>query len=862
MFLSILWRCCTMPHTYNGIGTWYYGKKNEHVREGICEFCNKPSTLKTYDTTKFFVFLYIPVLPLGEKKIIDECSVCRKHRVIKLSEWERMKKEAGEELYNSWIQEPGNVEKAKKLFESIVFYRDVELLKSLEQDIQNYCMNDPQILKFWGETHLFLNQFDEAERAFKASLLIKEDVGVKEELAETLAKNLKPDEAKSYLTHIFDYPDESKLYYIFLLIESYQFIGEHDNALEVINKIEEVYPDIANNIEFKRYKKRTQRHYNSNKRIKGNLISPIQDRKKEGSSNISFILPKVMPLIFITGMILIYTLISYFAGLSRTVYVINGLNTSYSIEVNGEKIKLLPMSTEKIKVPEGTTKVNIVESDIIEGEFEFEINTPFWKRPFIRKLRILNPDKVAVLLREETIYVVDDYRGELPEYDESWYEYYTGRYFYELEPVNFLFEEFPETLELSSKKEKKTRLALMEDFLSLSSYMYVLGSVDHEDALSHIESKLVYNPDNERSLQLLSYYQDEDKYLDFLRSKLDERPVLVNLHICYQDYMESNHPSYNLKEEYTRYLENEKDNNELYYLLSRIEENFQERLSLLERSIEGDNPSAFGYYILGYINFGMGNFEKAYDYVKKAVDIREGQESFNYVMEEIMLSLKMYDDLMERNKVLQGREPYNGSLVLGEVVLHMHKGDVAAAEEAVSNYLERIKDSDSETIRLWDSYLKGVIAYCSGDVHTYASILENMGDDNSVMAFEHAFINGDYDRAADIAINDELGSYYLLLLHLAETDAEKASEYLNYVIEQYKENDILYKKAAECLSGEIEWTMEDIIEIGVYPNEKLLILLALEKQQTPYKEELLELARKLNYRIEFPRHFINSLLNK
>ena len=79
--------------------------------------------------------------------------------------------------------------------------------------------------------------------------------------------------------------------------------------------------------------------------------------------------------------------------------------------------------------------------------------------------------------------------------------------------------------------------------------------------------------------------------------------------------------SYDLKEEYTRYLENEKDNNELYYLLSRAEDDLDKRIDLLERSIEGENPSAFGYYILGYINQCMGNFEKAYDYVKEAVKL-------------------------------------------------------------------------------------------------------------------------------------------------------------------------------------------------------------------------------------------------
>ena len=70
-----------------------------------------------------------------------------------------------------------------------------------------------------------------------------------------------------------------------------------------------------------------------------------------------------------------------------------------SIEIDGDKKPCRLRVYEKIKVQK-ELKGKYLDSDIIEGEFEFEINTPFWKRPFIKKLYILNPDKVAVLLRD------------------------------------------------------------------------------------------------------------------------------------------------------------------------------------------------------------------------------------------------------------------------------------------------------------------------------------------------------------------------------------------------------------------------------------------------------------------------------
>ncbi len=38
-----------MPTVYNGIGTWYYGKRRIHTGKGTCEFCGSLTTLESYD---------------------------------------------------------------------------------------------------------------------------------------------------------------------------------------------------------------------------------------------------------------------------------------------------------------------------------------------------------------------------------------------------------------------------------------------------------------------------------------------------------------------------------------------------------------------------------------------------------------------------------------------------------------------------------------------------------------------------------------------------------------------------------------------------------------------------------------------
>ncbi len=83
-----------MPSTINGIGTWYYGQRNRFQRRGTCDQCGATADLKSYDTTLYFVFFFVPLVPIGGKRVLDECSACQKHKVLKLKEWDALKEEA------------------------------------------------------------------------------------------------------------------------------------------------------------------------------------------------------------------------------------------------------------------------------------------------------------------------------------------------------------------------------------------------------------------------------------------------------------------------------------------------------------------------------------------------------------------------------------------------------------------------------------------------------------------------------------------------------------------------------------------------------------------------------------------------
>ena len=95
-----------MPTTVNGIGTHYYGKTNRQVRQGVCRSCGRNAVLESYDTRLWFVVVFVPVIPLGRKHIIDQCSACRRHYVADKDKYEVSRQLSTSAARSRYLQEP------------------------------------------------------------------------------------------------------------------------------------------------------------------------------------------------------------------------------------------------------------------------------------------------------------------------------------------------------------------------------------------------------------------------------------------------------------------------------------------------------------------------------------------------------------------------------------------------------------------------------------------------------------------------------------------------------------------------------------------------------------------------------------
>ena len=158
-----------MPHVINGIGTWYYGRRNLVVRQGRCGSCGAETRLSSYDTTLFLVVVFIPVIPLGRKRILDDCPSCRKHRYLSLKEWSELKEKALAETADRSRAAPEDLDLAVAAVQAFLEFEEPERFRAFAEEHRRGFRDNPEWLNFLDTNGMALPyvEFGSAEPGIK-----------------------------------------------------------------------------------------------------------------------------------------------------------------------------------------------------------------------------------------------------------------------------------------------------------------------------------------------------------------------------------------------------------------------------------------------------------------------------------------------------------------------------------------------------------------------------------------------------------------------------------------------------------------------------------------------------------------------
>ena len=164
-----------MPHTVNGIGTWYYGKKNVIKREGVCDKCGRSTTLSSYDTREYIVVVFVPIIPLRRKRILDSCPACTYHYSVPLKKYNETKRQAYEEAVGNYKQRPKDPEAAAGLIGLYSSYWDKDAFLGVVGTIAGGFVGNGKVLASIGFAYHRFGDVDKAEEYYERSQQLQEN---------------------------------------------------------------------------------------------------------------------------------------------------------------------------------------------------------------------------------------------------------------------------------------------------------------------------------------------------------------------------------------------------------------------------------------------------------------------------------------------------------------------------------------------------------------------------------------------------------------------------------------------------------------------------------------------------------------
>ncbi len=823
-----------MPFVINGIGTWYYGKRRMHTLPGTCEFCRRQTALSSYDTTLYFVVVFIPLIPLQHKRVQRQCAECRRHRVLSLKAWEQAKDRDAAGVLELLRANPEDRGAILRALQFAVGYQDEPLFDKIADTFAAERADDMAIQAQLGYGYAFFARWDRAEAAYRAALALDDTDALREQLALALLKLERPDDARPYLRHLLDNPKKESAGMIYLLIQCYQAEGRHEEALELMDRRDQAFPEWAKEKAYQQQRKVSMRYRHSDKKIRPTVLAQSKAGYRAGNWTAS--VPRWVGLFVLLAALGLYLGSAVWIGQARKVYLVNGTDKPYAVVVQGVPHTLAPHSATPIHVAEGNVQVSFSDAGLALEPVQARIETSFWSRPFAGHTFVINPDQSAVVLEEAAYYAA---ANPSPPPRPT---VHFGEAFYSLGSVDYEYEPFPQSIQVDGNAElKKTRIGLAP-YVTPEVLQVLVQDLEQPRGVQFCERLLRLDPNRAGLLYWLSTQIAPDEFIAFVETRLDERPLLVEWHRAYQSEMEKAHPETDLRPRYRKLVADTGGSADAVYLLGRADPDVDEAEKLYRQAASAEPPSGYACYSLGYRAMSEARFADACHWLEKAMRLLADKSMAQQLYDEALLANGDFNPLLDALKAKLHLPGRGTAARLGIMRVHAIRGDKAAARDALEQAVQLYPPPDraeaQNTYELW-------LCCWLGDVDGY---LQSAGDKP---LFEAAFLRGQFQRAADLVnANDAEAVTHHGLLYLQaarSSDKQAADVQWQALLADLKKEGRDERLLADYLSGQKPLVAPGPERLPIEAGKKRVLLAVLAQRHPDRAGELLTTAKKLDY---------------
>jgi tetratricopeptide (TPR) repeat protein len=553
----------------------------------------------------------------------------------------------------------------------------------------------------------------------------------------------------------------------------------------------------------------------------------------------------------------------------RQLHVVNGYLAPIGVRLNDAEVSSVPPVTHvEFDIPEGEYRAQVTGP--VNAEYTFTIASSFIARLFDRRVFVLNPGGMAVVLREEVLYIP---RGRERDAEAPKIEAHFGFTCKEFERIDYPFADFPPEIQLKGSRETtKSRLA---HYISppLGLMYALLESHKPRAALDFAEWGIDTLPWGSQLLPLYAQVganpEHHERVRKNLRSRLGRRPVDIVLHHAYQDCSRGAERA-GLEAEYDQYLGEEPRSSALLYLRGRIAPGLQEAAKYFDQAVEIDPRNGWAHFAAAFGFASRGLWKDASQAVERALEIDPENLQVQELRFEIRLGLAEGEAMEKALGEEVAREAHaDARKVFRLVGLASLRGDRDGALGHCDAFAKAHGASDPEGTAGIRSWLRCHSLYVLGD---FAGMEQEAArarlGSGKTHRMEALIELGRVDEAARLGPDaDEPDQDPFLPLtrsiscHLSG-DAARAAAERTLALELMKGGAPEIARVPGFLAGPKAPPLADVLDLSIGPQDKATLLVVIAQTFPGAPAEFRAQARTLNASLNFPRHLLGRAIDK
>jgi hypothetical protein len=525
----------------------------------------------------------------------------------------------------------------------------------------------------------------------------------------------------------------------------------------------------------------------------------------------------------------VYVSVCFFYGRHLPVAIVSGTSQPYSIELNGQAYRIVPRNPVKLDLAEGDFVLHGAPG--AKADLRFTVQAPFFSRPFARTVLVVNPDRAAVVYREQVKYHSSTSPADPNEKND--FAVFANHEFYSLAEPDYFFEPFPEKISMPSGTGVTTKSRL-DVFAGLPLDM--LASLVSEklgaDALREFlgnQARVTTEDETLQRLLMTSLKPAEARTI--FEAHLDDRPTPIEWHRAYQFLIDSQFPAVDLRATYRKRMEANPDEGAWTYLYARLLHDPAEAYPYYQKALQVAHPTPYASYALATDAFADGQYSESLALLAAAERAGLHNETLRRRKRETLLALGRVDDVLAEIRAQRNRDPLDAEAFVDELMLTLSRQpDRTAGLRATAEFAGRLRarhgSSNSDQI---DHFLASRLAYGLGKEAEFADHAAKLR--GPLNAFEAALARRDHAAAAKaLGPTSNLPARYSWLLMLAAHaagDAPAADVYFQQGLTSLEHADSYSRTAAKLIAEGGPNRCAELLRLPNYADELRVFFTAL-----------------------------------